>query len=46
MENLNQTADERIEVFERYFEQAAIAGCPKDQIDGFANRGYIAQPRQ
>ena len=46
MENLNQTADERIEVFERYFEQAALAGCPRDQIEGFAGRGYIAQPVQ
>lgn len=35
-----------IEVFQRYFEQAAEAGCPKEQVEGFASRGYVAQPRQ
>ena len=46
MGNENIAADSQIEVFERYFEEAEAAGCPRDQVEGFANRGYVAQPVQ
>jgi len=41
-----QATEGLFDTYQRYLEQAYAAGCPRDQIERFADLGYVAQPVQ
>lgn len=40
------TAQTALTPLERFIQTAAVAGCPRDQLENFLRAGYIPQPKQ